>query len=84
MCGCYFVRFVFLYASGGEALYSSSSQVPPGSGPILLDDVVCEGWELSLDQCQHSPIGQHNCGHSEDVGVRCGRRLRHYASEYSK
>ena len=42
-----------------------------GSDDILLDNVVCRGTESSLLQCRTNPIGQHNCDHSEDVGVRC-------------
>lgn len=43
-----------------------------GRGPILLDDVNCHGNEKSLEYCQHRNLGQHNCGHYADVGVRCG------------
>ena len=42
-----------------------------GSGPIFLDNVICRGTESSLLQCRTNPIGQHNCDHSEDAGVRC-------------
>ncbi|XP_076455166.1 scavenger receptor cysteine-rich domain-containing protein DMBT1-like [Babylonia areolata] len=42
-----------------------------GSGPILLDDVQCSGTEESLLQCRAKPLGQHNCGHSEDASVIC-------------
>ena len=43
-----------------------------GVGPIILDDVECTGRESSLSECSHAGIRNHNCGHSEDVGVRCG------------
>ncbi|XP_069500624.1 HHIP-like protein 1 [Ambystoma mexicanum] len=39
---------------------------------ILLDDVRCEGNEQTLLECRRSKIGQHNCGHDEDVGIICG------------
>ena len=42
-----------------------------GSRDIYLDNVVCSGMESSLLQCRTNPIGQHNCDHSEDAGVRC-------------
>ena len=40
-----------------------------GSGTILMDDVHCDGTESYLTNCIH--ITSHNCGHSEDAGVRC-------------
>ena len=46
-----------------------------GSGPIWLDNVLCEGSELRLIDCprwdEGEEIGSHNCTHSEDVGIRC-------------
>jgi deleted-in-malignant-brain-tumors protein 1 len=42
-----------------------------GSGPILLDDVTCGGNEQSLISCRHRGIGNENCDHNEDAGIRC-------------
>lgn len=42
-----------------------------GSGPIYLDNVNCAGGEPRLISCSANPIGEHNCVHSEDAGVRC-------------
>ena len=39
--------------------------------PIYLDNTECVGNESSLLECQSNPIGEHNCDHSEDAGVRC-------------
>ena len=42
-----------------------------GNGELFLDNVKCGGFESSLLQCEHAPIGMNNCDHYEDVGVAC-------------
>ena len=42
-----------------------------GTGDIILDDVQCTGSESNLASCPNRGLGLHNCGHSEDAGVRC-------------
>ncbi|XP_071506654.1 scavenger receptor cysteine-rich domain-containing group B protein-like [Diadema antillarum] len=55
----------------GDVIYSSES-FGAGTGPIHLDDVSCVGTESRLSYCSHrEPWGSNNCGHHEDVGVRC-------------
>ncbi|XP_027384506.1 deleted in malignant brain tumors 1 protein-like isoform X1 [Bos indicus x Bos taurus] len=48
-----------------------NAQFGQGSGPIVLDDVGCSGYETYLWSCSHSPWNTHNCGHSEDASVIC-------------
>ena len=36
-----------------------------------MDDTSCTGDEQRLLDCTALPIGSHNCGHSDDVGVVC-------------
>ena len=59
----------FLLYPGAVAIYTFSD----GSGLILLDDLHCTGRESRLIDCPHRGVGVHNCGHSEDAGVRCVR-----------
>ena len=48
-----------------------SARFGPGSGPILLSDLVCIGNESSIIECDQHGTGAHNCSHSEDVSVEC-------------
>ena len=64
--------------AGAVALTSGFTN---GAGRIWLDDVQCRGTEARLIDCTARPLGQHNCVHAEDVGVRCqpGRLHGHVA-----
>ncbi|KAM8924063.1 neurotrypsin-like [Pelodytes ibericus] len=55
----------------GPSTLASKVEFSPGEGFVYLDDVVCTGFETSLLECAHSSWGQHDCSHSEDVGVKC-------------
>ena len=48
-----------------------SARYGQGTGPILLDEVRCNGNELSVLNCPQNPIGQHDCSHFDDAGVTC-------------
>ena len=45
--------------------------MPMGLVQYGLDNLSCIGSELTLLQCYHIGLGSHNCGHHEDVSVRC-------------
>ena len=44
-----------------------------GTGPIILDDLLCRSTESRLVDCQHEGIGQFDfCrDHLDDAGLRC-------------
>lgn len=40
------------------------------SGVVWLDQVACDGTELSLLDCEHKPLLDNNCD-EENVGLSC-------------
>ena len=58
------------YLPAGATSYSNS-YFGRGTGGIFLDNLYCTGRESRLVDCSHSGIGNHNCDHSADAGLRC-------------
>ena len=42
-----------------------------GTGPILLDNVLCLGNESGIFACMHNGVGNHDCFHHEDASAEC-------------
>ena len=58
------------FGSSGTAI--GSAGFGQGSGPVLLDNVLCAGDELTLTRCSHLGINvTRSCSHIKDAGVRC-------------
>ncbi|XP_077975564.1 scavenger receptor cysteine-rich domain superfamily protein-like [Styela clava] len=47
-----------------------------GTGQIWLNNVNCDGNEVSLDQCAHNGWGSHFCSHDDDAAVECLSTVR--------
>ena len=56
----------------GVALAYEFAWFGEGVGDIWLDEVSCNGFEPTLLQCGHLPLGLHDCSHFEDASVSCG------------
>ena len=52
------------------AIQYSDAYFGEGSGPVHLDQVVCEGTEYNLTDCE-TGRNDGETGHSRDVGVKC-------------
>lgn len=67
----------------GHAIVVKDGYFGSGEGPIWLDQVRCFGNESTLDQCTHWNWGEHNCDHTEDVGVICTNDKKPSRNEYN-
>lgn len=54
-----------------DALASARAEVVPGSGPVVLQEVLCSGSEHKLIDCIIGYRGTSSCSHSQDAGVVC-------------
>jgi len=59
------------FGSSGTAI--GSAGFGEGSGPIMLDNIICTGNESILSSCGHFGIGvvTRNCSHLKDASVVC-------------
>ena len=69
----------YLEFPGVEAAYHRA-HFGQGSEQIWVDNLECSGNEYSPFSCSQNTLGQHNCRHSEDAGVRCQSKLHSTAT----
>jgi hypothetical protein len=46
-----------------------------GIGPIMLDDLNCNGHETDISECPSDAWFKNNCGHKEDASVSCSEYI---------
>ena len=74
------LKFITHAITTTGAVAYSNAYFGRGTGPILLDDLLCTGREARLIDCPRSTsqgIGTYDyCyyGHGDDAGVRCAMR----------
>ena len=52
----------------------SGAHYGPGTGPIHLDGLKCNGSETNLGWCQKKPLDVNTCNHENDAGIICLRK----------
>ena len=67
----FYVLISFSFSLDHVALKNGAEFFGSGLDLIWLDNSICNGDESSLLECNTNQIGQHNCDHSEDAGLRC-------------
>ena len=68
------ICFCLFWPSGAIAVTTGSFRFSETSLPHLLSDVICQGSETNLLQCQYSTTV--SCGITEDAAVVCQGRLQ--------
>ena len=56
------------------ATHQSFAHFGQGNGPIVLDDVMCNGTESQLLDCEYD-ASTIDCTHFEDAGVACAESI---------
>lgn len=62
------LTFIFI---SSEAVAVHGQPFGLGTGPIHFLNVVCQGNESSIVQCQECGFVNHNCDHAKDVFINC-------------
>ena len=56
----------------GYTLSRTTGEFGPGTGNIMLDNVICSKNATTLASCGHYGVGiMVHCDHAKDVGIRC-------------
>ena len=69
LCSSFYSLIIHTFHVDANA--TISAEFGPGMGPVLLDNVICTGYEARLFDCTNSGLGVSNCSHTNDAGVRC-------------
>lgn len=36
-----------------------------------MDNVICLGFEIRIEDCDYNSFGEYNCGYGEDLFISC-------------
>ena len=61
-----------------QTVLSAAQRFGAGSTPYMVSKVNCTGSEELLAECSHLGVNVHNCGRSQEAGVRCGKNTLPY------
>ena len=59
----------FILIAAGKAY--TGAAYGPGTGPVALSNVQCDGSNDKLLECQSDKILSSSCAHNQDAGVGC-------------
>lgn len=71
LCGFLFRGGKCLNADGGLGCDIGRYPEADSQKTIWIDELLCFGFEDSIDECQMNNWGRHNCLHKEDAGCKC-------------
>ncbi len=73
---------IHMFTSGAQALVGAHFGRGYSQQLISLDDVRCNGNEMTLLGCRRNPLFVHDCNHGEDAGVRCAGEFSLFSNCY--
>ena len=55
----------------GSLVLTGAASFGPGSGPIFIESLRCDGNEMSILSCSAVNMRRQSCTHDQDVSIQC-------------
>lgn len=65
------VRLSTIPPFAGGVVLTGDDSYGPGSGPVFVETLTCEGDESSILECRDVNLRRQSCTHDRDVSIRC-------------